>query len=105
MSLSRIKTFDGGGRVFSGDSQISSVRYHLEVFRKTVTGSTLSGDYQMQGMGRIEGTVKGHNLPVGIMLKLVTAEGYSVEFFVTNPQTGAVTVSGTILDRDGNSVI
>ena len=103
MSVKRIGTFSGSGEVFRASVSLGVAVYHLDVYQDFLEGMMQEGRYQIPGMKRVEGWVRGNRLPVGDALRLVTQEGYSLDFYVVNSSTGSIAASGFV-DSAGKDV-
>ena len=104
MSSKIVKTFSGTGQVSDAGSSVGIAAYDLAVYQRFEEGATLDGGaYNVEGTKKIEGTVRGNQIPIGQLLQLTTQEGYLLNFFLRD-SSGSVVVTGTITDSSGKSV-
>lgn len=87
---------------------IWAVEYHLQIYQDSIEARGPAGDYKQRKELRILGTVRSTDdsslrPDVGMVLK--TQEGYMLEFLVSEPTDGTITVLGPILDSKGDNVL
>ena len=103
--MEKIKSLAGAGKVFSGGRLLGEGDYQIDVYQEFLQGQTLSnGQYRIPGMKRIVGTVQGGPFPIGSNLKLVTIDGATLPFFISN-SNGRIEASGPFLTKDGQPFV
>lgn len=100
--MRRVGELHGTGKVFDGDQDLGPVRYDLDLYQEIQEIRTMEGVTRIPGLKDVSGTVRGP-LPLGKILKLVTKEGHTVSFFVTD-LNGSIAISGPFLTKDGQPV-
>lgn len=102
MSFRPVRKIEGIGTVYSGDNVVDIAEYDLEIYEEDPESHEHHVSNYRAGGTKIEGTVQG-TLPVRQDLRLLTEEGYSVNFFLRD-SLGTVVVSGPMVDGDGKPV-
>ena len=87
--------------MFPGTELLDIAEYDLEIYEEN------PGDHEHHGANwtpgkKIEGTVVGE-LPIRKDLRLLTEEGYSVNFYLRD-NFGSVVILNSMLDSTGNPV-
>ena len=90
--LESIELLTGTGRIYEGPSEISTVRYRVEVLQEKIECRTSSGPNTADGLKEIRGTVD----PIGASiydlldktLTLVLEDGRKLDFFVPTRAPG-----------------
>ncbi len=90
MSFRPVRKITGIGNVFLGAELVDIAEYELEIYEESPEGTK-----------KIVGTVVGA-LPVRKDLRLLTEEGYSVDFYLRD--TFGSVVINHMLDSSGNPV-
>jgi hypothetical protein len=88
--------------VFLGAEFLDLAEYDLEIYEENPEDHERHGANWTPGAKKIEGTVVGA-LPIRKDLRLLTEEGYSVNFYLRD-SFGSVVILNPILDRSGNPV-
>lgn len=101
--MDKIREFSGVASVYSGDKFLATGEYNIDVYQEFIEGRTLDGTSRVPGMKRIVGFVRGP-FPMGPILKLVTGQGHTLEFFITGSD-GAIAAAGPLLTQDGTSIV
>jgi hypothetical protein len=101
--MEKIREFTGVGSVYSSDKLLGTGEYHIDVYQDFVEGRSMEGSYRVPGMKSIIGSMRGP-FPIGTILKLVTAQGYTLDFFITGSD-GTIAASGPFLAEDGKPVV
>jgi hypothetical protein len=94
----------GTGKVALDSDVLLAVDYHLEVYQEMIDVSNTEGRHQVPaGAKRVEGTVRSKDkaLPIRKRLKLVTEEGYTIDFSISNPTVGTIECLGQLLNDQG----
>ncbi|MEO8051675.1 MAG: hypothetical protein ABI833_14755 [Acidobacteriota bacterium] len=102
MSLRPIRKLAGIGNVFLGAEVLDIAEYDLEIYEENPDDHEHHGANWTPGAHKIEGTVVGE-LPIRKDLRLVTEEGYSLNFYLRD-SFGSVVSLDPILDSAGNPV-
>ena len=102
MSLRPVRKLVGIGNVFLGTELLDIAEYDLEIYEENPEDHEHHGANWTPGAMKIEGTVVGA-LPIRKDLRLLTEEGYSVDFYLRD-SFGSVVISEPMLDRSGNPV-
>src|SRR5258705_8550249 len=102
MSLRPVRKLVGIGNVFIGTTLVDIAEYELEIYEENPEDHEHHGANWTPGAQKIEGTVVGE-LPIRKDLKLITEEGYSVNFYLRD-SFGSVVVFDPILDSSGNRI-
>ena len=100
MSLRPVRKLAGIGNVFLGTELADIAEYDLAVYEENPEDHEHHGANWTPGAKKIEGTVVGA-LPIRKNLRLLTEEGYSVNFYLRD-SFGTVVVSDPMLDSSGN---
>jgi hypothetical protein len=100
--MEKLKSLTGTGKVYQDDTFLGDAPYQLDVYQEFIEGNTLQGAYRIPGLKSIVGYVKG-TFPAGTILKLVTAQGQTLKFFVADG-AGGIKASGPLLNLDGTPV-
>ena len=100
--MDKIRSLTGIGTVYQNDNVLGQGNYQIDVYQEFIEGSSLQGPYRIPGLKRIEGYIKGA-FPIGTILKLVTAEGQTLNFFVAD-SNGNIKAAGPFLKPDGTPV-
>lgn len=101
--MGKIREFSGIGSVYSGDKFLGTGEYHIDVYQDFIEGRTHDGPYRIPGMKSIVGSMRGP-FPIGTILKLVTAQGYTLDFFISGAD-GTIAASGPFLTEDGKPIV
>ena len=99
MSFRPVRKLVGIGNVFLGTELVDIAEYELEVYEENPDDHEHHGANWTPGAKKIEGTVVGQ-LPIRKDLRLLTEEGYTVNFYLRD-SFGSVVVSDPIRDSDG----
>jgi hypothetical protein len=102
MSFRPVRKIAGIGSVFLGTELVDIAEYDLEIYEQNPEDHEHHGANWTPGAQKIERTVVGE-LPIRKDLKLLTEEGYSVNFYLRD-SFGSVVVLDSILDSTGNPV-
>jgi hypothetical protein len=102
MSLRPVRKLAGIGNVFLGADLIDIAEYDLEIYEENPEDHEQHGANWKPGAKTINGTVVGE-LPIRKHLKLITEEGYSLNFFLRDT-FGSVVIVDPMLDSAGNPV-
>ena len=81
MSLRPVRKLVGIGNVFLGAEIVDIAEYDLEIYEENPDDHEHHSGNWTPGAKKIEGTVVGA-LPIRKDLKLVTEEGYSINFYL-----------------------
>ena len=100
MSWRPVRKLTGIADVFLGTELVDIAEYDLEVYEENPDDHARHGAHWNPGARKIAGTVVGA-LPIRKDLRLVTEEGYILNFFLRD-SFGSVAASGPILDGNGN---
>ncbi len=101
--MEKVRSLTGIGKVYLDDKFLGDARYELDVYQEFIEGQMLSGgSYRIPGLKQIVGYIKG-SFPIGTILKLVTAQGQTLNFFVADGN-GRIQASGPFLNLDGTPV-
>ena len=100
MSLRPVRKLVGIGNVFLGTELVDIAEYDLEIYEENPEDHEHHGANWTPGAKKIEGTVVGE-LPIRKDLRLLTEEGYSVNFYLRD-SFGSVVILNPILDSSGN---
>jgi hypothetical protein len=92
----------GIGNVFLGTELLDIAEYDLEIYEENPEDHEHHGANWTPGANKIEGTVVGE-LPIRKDLRLLTEEGYSVNFYLRD-SFGSVVILDFMLDSSGNPV-
>jgi len=96
MSMKLVQSFSGTGKIRQGDTVVANAApYNVEVYQKILEGG-------IPGLKTVLGAVKAP-LAFGQQYSLVTREGYTVDFFVSD-SAGSVRFTGAITDDKGVAV-
>jgi hypothetical protein len=102
MSWRPVRKLVGIANVFRGSEIVDIAEYDLELYDENPEDHEHHGSNWEPGATKIEGTVVGE-LPIRTDLRLVTEEGYAVNFYLRD-RFGSIVVSGPMLDGSGNPV-
>ena len=102
MSFRPVRKIAGIGNVFLGTELVDIAEYDLEIYEENPEDHEHHGANWTPGAKKIEGTVVGE-LPIRKDLRLVTEEGYSLNFYLRD-SFGSVAILDPILDSSGNPV-
>ena len=102
MSFRPVRKIAGIGNVFLGTELVDIAEYDLEIYEQNPEDHEHHGANWTPGAKKIEGTVVGE-LPIRKDLRLLTEEGYSVNFYLRD-SFGSVVILDTMLDGSGNPV-
>ena len=102
MSFRPVRKITGIGNVFLGGELVDIAEYDLEIYEQNPEDHEHHGANWQPGARKIEGTVVGE-LPIRKDLKLLTEEGYSVNFYLRD-SFGTVVIVDPMLDSSGNPV-
>jgi hypothetical protein len=102
MSFRPVRKITGIGNVFLGAELVDLAEYDLEIYEENPEDHELHGANWTPGAKKIEGTVVGA-LPIRKNLRLLTEEGYSVDFYLRD-SFGSVVILNPMLDSSGNPV-
>lgn len=101
--MEKINELTGIGNVYLADKLLGTGEYRIDVYQEFIEGHAMEGPYRVPGLKRIVGSIKG-TFPIGTILKLVTAKGQTLDFFVVDG-SGKIEASGPFLNLDGTPVI
>ena len=102
MSWQPVQKLVGIGNVFLETKLVDIAEYDLEVYEVNPEDHEHHGANWNPGARKIEGTVVGE-LPIRKDLRLITEEGYAVDFYLRD-SFGSVVMLGPMLDSAGNPV-
>jgi hypothetical protein len=102
MSFRPVRKIAGIGNVFLGTELVDIAEYDLEIYEENPEDHEHHGANWTPGTQKIEGTVVGE-LPIRKDLRLVTEEGYAVNFYLRD-SFGSVVILDPMLDSSGNPV-
>jgi hypothetical protein len=102
MSFRPVRKIAGIGNVFLGTEFVDIAEYDLEIYEENPEDHEHHGANWEPGTKKIVGTVVGA-LPVRKDLRLLTEEGYSVDFYLRD-SFGSVVILNPMLDSSGNPV-
>lgn len=102
MSFRPVRNIAGIGNVFLGTELVDIAEYDLEIYEENPEDHEHHGANWVPGARRIEGTVVGE-LPIRKDLRLLTEEGYSVNFYLRD-SFGSVVILDPMLDSSGKPV-
>jgi hypothetical protein len=102
MSFRPVRKITGIGNVFLEEELVDIAEYDLEIYEENPEAHEHHGADWMPGVKKIEGTVVGA-LPIRKDLRLLTEEGYSVNFYLRD-SFGTVVILNPMLDSSGNPV-
>lgn len=100
--MNKIGSLIGVGAVYQNDTPLGKGNYELDIYQEFIDSSSLQGGARTPGLKRIEGHVQG-TFPIGRILKLVTAQGQTLNFFIADSD-GNIRASGPFLNPDGTPV-
>ena len=101
MSFRPVRKITGIGNVFLGAELVDLAEYDLEIYEENPEDHEHHGAHWAPGT-KIEGTVVGA-LPIRKDLRLLTEEGYTVDFYLRD-SFGSVVILNPMLDSSGNPV-
>ena len=102
MSFRPVRRIAGIGNVFLGTELVDIAEYDLEIYEENPEDHEHHGANWTPGAKKIAGTVVGE-LPIRKDLRLVTEEGYAVNFYLRD-SFGTVVILDALLDGSGNPV-
>ena len=102
MSFRPVRKIAGIGNVFLGTELVDIAEYDLEIYEENPEDHQHHGGNWTPGVKKIEGTVVGE-LPIRKDLRLVTEEGFAVNFYLRD-SFGSVVILDPMLDSSGNPV-
>jgi hypothetical protein len=102
MSFRPVRKIAGIGNVFLGTELVDIAEYDLEIYEENPEDHEHHGANWTPGAKKIEGTVVGE-LPIRKDLRLLTEEGYSVNFYLRD-SFGSVVILDFMLDSGGTPV-
>ena len=102
MSFRPVRKISGIGNVFLGTELVDIAEYDLEIYEENPEDHEHHRVNWTRGSKKIEGTVLGE-LPIRKDLRLLTEEGYSVNFYLRD-SFGTVAILDPMLDSGGNPV-
>ena len=102
MSFHPVRKITGIGNVFLEEELVDIAEYDLEIYEENPEVHEHHGADWTPGVKKIEGTVVGA-LPIRKDLRLLTEEGYSVNFYLRD-SFGTVVILSPMVDRSGNPV-
>ena len=102
MSWRPLRKLIGIGNVFLGTELVDIAEYELEIYEENPEDHEHHGSNWTPGTRRVEGTVVGE-LPIRQDLRLVTEEGYLVNFYLRD-SFGSVVISDPMVDGSGVQV-
>ena len=102
MSLRPVGKLVGIGNVYLGSELVDIAEYELEIYEENPDSHEHHGANWTPGARKIEGTVVGA-LPIRKDLRLITEEGYSLNFYLRD-SFGTVVVVDPLLDSAGHPV-
>jgi hypothetical protein len=100
MSFRPVRKIAGIGNVFLGTELVDIAEYDLEIYEQNPEDHEHHGANWAPGVKKIEGTVVGE-LPIRTDLRLITEEGYSMNFYLRD-SFGSVVILDAMLDSSGN---
>jgi hypothetical protein len=100
MSFRPVRKIAGIGDVFLGTELVDLAEYDLEIYEENPEDHEHPGANWTPGAKKIEGTVVGA-LPIRKTLRLLTEEGYSIDFYLRD-SFGSVVILNPMLDSSGN---
>ena len=100
--MDKINSLTGIGRVYLDDKLLGTGNYQIDVYQEFTEGNTMQGPYRIPGLKRIVGSINGA-FPIGTLLKLVTAQGQTLNFFIAD-SNGRIEASGPFLNSDGKPI-
>ena len=100
MSFRPVRKIAGIGNVFLGTELVDIAEYDLDIYEENPEDHEHHGANWAPGAKKVEGTVVGE-LPIRKDLRLLTEEGYSVNFYLRD-SFGSVVILNPILDSSGN---
>jgi hypothetical protein len=102
MSFRPIRKITGIGNVFLGTELVDIAEYDLEFYEENPEDHEHHVANWSSCSQKIEGTVVGE-LPIRKNLRLLTEEGYSMNFYLRDT-FGSVVILDPMLDSNGNPV-
>jgi hypothetical protein len=102
MSFRPVRKITGIGNVFLGAELVDVAEYEFEIYEENPEDHEHHGANWAPGARKIVGTVVGA-LPIRKNLRLLTEEGYSVDFYLRD-SFGSVVILNPMLDSSGNPV-
>ena len=102
MSFRPVRKIAGIGNVFLGTELVDIAEYDLEIYEENPEDHEHHGANWTPGAQKIEGTVVGE-LPIRKDLRLLTEEGFSLNFYLRD-SFGSVVILNPMLDSRGNPV-
>ena len=102
MSFRPVRKLVGIGNVFLGTEIVDIAEYDLEIYEENPEDHQHHGANWTPGGKKVEGTVVGA-LPIRKDLRLVTEEGYSLNFFLKDSY-GSIVIRDAMVDSAGNPV-
>jgi hypothetical protein len=102
MSWRPVLKLTGIGNVYLGTELLDIAEYDLELYEENPEDHEHHGANWAPGERKVTGTVVGE-LPIRKDLKLVTEEGYSLNFY-RRDSFGTVVMTGQLVDAAGNPV-
>ena len=102
MSFRPVRKIAGIGNVFLGTELVDIAEYDLEIYEENPEDHEHHGGNWAPGAKKVEGTVVGA-LPIRKDLRLLTEEGYAVNFYLRD-SFGSVVILDPILDSSGKPV-
>jgi hypothetical protein len=102
MSFRPVRKIEGIGTVYAGAEVLDIAEYELEIYEEDPDSHEHHAGNPKAGALRIEGTVQG-TLPIRQDLRLLTEEGYSMNFFLRD-SFGTVVAAGPMVDDSGAPV-
>ena len=102
MSLRLVRKIIGIGNVFLEEELVDIAEYDLGIYEENPDAHEYHGADWRPGVKKIEGTVVGA-LPIRKDLRLLTEEGYSLNFYLRD-SFGTVVILNPMLDSSGNPV-
>jgi hypothetical protein len=102
MSFRPVRKIAGIGNVFLGTELVDIAECELEIYEENPEDHEHHGANWTPGAKKIEGTVVGE-LPIRKDLRLLTEEGYLVNFYLRD-SFGSVVILEPMLDGSGNPV-
>jgi len=100
MSFQPVRRLTGIGNVFLGTDLVDIAEYDLEIYEENPEDHEHHLANWTPGAKKIEGTVVGE-LPIRKDLRLVTEEGYAVNFYLRD-SFGSVVILDPLRDSSGN---
>jgi len=101
--MEKIRELSGVASVYSGNKFLAPGEFSIDVYQEFIEERTLDGPSRVPGIKRIVGFVRGP-FPMASILKLVTAQGHTLEFFITGSD-GAIAAAGPLLTQDGTPMV